>query len=181
MDNACEFLQHSEVVLRRQYHFKKSHSKSAFDMIQRIQSIYLFLAAAALGGQFLLPYASAPAGTVTDAAATFADGIFNLNDRLGMLINTGVAVVLAIIALFLFKNRAVQSRLTSLGMFASTILAVSLAMQFYFMINETGASMSNVQYQAGVGMPAISVLLLWLANRAIRKDEALVRSADRLR
>ena len=67
------------------------------------------------------------------------------------------------------------------GMFASAILAVSLAMQFYFMIHETGASMSNVQYQAGAGMPALSVLLLWLANRAIRKDEALVRSADRLR
>jgi hypothetical protein len=150
-------------------------------MIQRIQSIYLFLAAAVLGLQFLTPYASAPTGAISDAAATFSDGVFNLHDRLGMLINTGIAVVLALIALFLFKNRPVQSRITSFGMFASTILAVSLALEFYFLMNEVGASLSNIRYQAGVVLPALSVLLLWLANRAIRKDEALVRSSDRLR
>ena len=66
-------------------------------------------------------------------------------------------------------------------MFAATILAVTLATQFYFLMNEADPSISNIHYQAGVGMPALSVFLLWLANRAIRKDEALVRSSDRLR
>lgn len=150
-------------------------------MIQRIQSVYLFLAAAVLGLQFVLPYASAPAGSVTDAAATFSDGVFNLSDRLGMLINDVIAVILAVAAIFLYKNRMVQSRVTSIGMFTATILAGTLALQFYFLAHDAGPSMSNVQYQAGVGMPALSVLLLWLANRAIRKDEALVRSSDRLR
>ncbi len=149
-------------------------------MIQRIQSIYLFLAAAALGLQFVLPYAAAPAETV-GASATFADGVFNLGDRLGLLIGTSVAMALAIAAFFLFKNRPVQSRITSIGMFAATFVAVMLAVQFFFLTEEIGSSMTNVRYQAGVGMPAISVLLLWLANRAIRKDEALVRSSDRLR
>ena len=150
-------------------------------MVQRIQSIYLFLAATALGLQFVFPYAAAPAETVVDASATFADRVFNLSDRLGLLISSSLAIVLAVAAFMLFKNRPVQSRITSLGMFAATIVAVMLAAQFFFLMNETGPAMANVHYQAGVGMPAISVLLLWLANRAIRKDEALVRSSDRLR
>lgn len=148
-------------------------------MIQRIQSIYLFLAASVLGAQFVLPYASAPADTTT--AAALSDGVFNLNDSMVMLISSAVALGLSIAAFFLFKNRPVQSRITSLGIFASTILAVTLAVQFLTLIKEVGAAESNVQYQAGVAMPALSVLLLWLANRSIRKDEALVRSSDRLR
>jgi hypothetical protein len=36
-------------------------------------------------------------------------------------------------------------------------------------------------YQFGIFLPVISLLLLVLASRAIRKDEALVKSADRLR
>jgi heme/copper-type cytochrome/quinol oxidase subunit 4 len=149
-------------------------------MIQRIQSIYLILAATALGLQFVFPYAAAPA-EASGAFAAFADGVFNLGDRPGLLVSTGFAMTLAIAAFFLFKNRPVQSRITSIGMFAATIVAVMLAVQFFFMMDEMGPSMSNVRYQAGVGMPAVSVLLLWLANRAIRKDEALVRSSDRLR
>ena len=149
-------------------------------MIQRIQSIYLFLAASALGLQFVFPYASAPVDEMA-ASTTFSDGVFNLNDSIVMLVATAVALGLAVFAILLFKNRPVQSRITSLGMFASTILAVSLALQFFGLVKEVGAAMSNVQYQASVGMPALSVLLLWLANRSIRKDEALVRSSDRLR
>lgn len=150
-------------------------------MIQRIQTVYLLLAAAALGLQFALPYAAAPAGSVSDAAATFADGVFNLNDRRGLLINTIIAAVLTVAAVFLFKNRLAQSRVTSFGLFAAAILAVMLAAQFFFLANEAGRPLENMRYQAGVGLPAASALLLWLANRAIRRDEALVRSADRLR
>jgi hypothetical protein len=150
-------------------------------MLQRIQTIYLLVAAAALGLQFLLPYATVPAGTLYDASAAFADGVFDLRDRLEMLIISGIALFLVVSAIFSFKNRPFQSRLTSFGMFAAAILAVSLTMQCYSLVQEMGASMPNIHYQAGVAMPALSAFMLWLANRAIRKDEALVRSSDRLR
>ena len=139
------------------------------------------LAAVALGLQFVLPYATAPVNTVADAAGTFNDGVFNLNDRLGLLINAGLALALAIAAIFLFKNRPVQSRITTIAIFAATILAVSLATQCYFLIREVGAAVTNIHYQVGVALPAFAVLLMWVANRFIRKDEALVRSSDRLR
>jgi hypothetical protein len=34
----------------------------------------------------------------------------------------------------------------------------------------------NIHYQPGIALPALSVLLLWIANRFIRKDEELVKS-----
>jgi hypothetical protein len=150
-------------------------------MLQRIQTIYLLVAAAALGVQFLLPYATVPTGILPGVSPTFADGVFNLSDRLEMLIISGIAFSLVLFAIFSFKNRPFQSRLTSFGMFAAALLAVSLTMQFYSLVQELGASMSIIQYKAGVFMPALSAFMLWLANRAIRKDEALVRSSDRLR
>ncbi|MEZ4927399.1 MAG: DUF4293 domain-containing protein [Saprospiraceae bacterium] len=148
-------------------------------MIQRIQSIYLILAVAALGLQFVFPFASSPESMST--ATAMADGVFNLNDSMILLISTGVALALAVFAVFLFKNRPVQSRITSLGMFASTILAVALAVQYILLLQQMGPSSTSMHLQAGIGMPALSVFMLWLANRAIRKDEALVRSSDRLR
>lgn len=150
-------------------------------MIQRIQTVYLFLAALGLGSQFFLPYAAAPAGSVTDAAATFSDGVFDLKDRTGLLVSTAIAAILAAAAIFLFKNRSLQSRVTSIGSFATALLAILLAAQFFFLMKETGAQMNGVRYQAGLAMPAVAAVLLWLANRNIRKDESLVRSMDRLR
>ncbi|MBL7827439.1 MAG: DUF4293 domain-containing protein [Saprospiraceae bacterium] len=150
-------------------------------MIQRIQTVFLLLAVATLGLQFLFPYASAPSTAVTDEAGTFSDGVFNLHDRLNFLVNTIAALILALAAVFLFKNRPLQSKITSIGIFVATILAISLAVQSYMLIQDAGPAMTNIHYQPGIAMPALSVLLLWIANRFIRKDEALVRSSDRLR
>ncbi len=39
----------------------------------------------------------------------------------------------------------------------------------------------EVSYGPGIFFPIISLLFILLANRAIRKDENLVRAADRIR
>ena len=146
-------------------------------MIQRIQTVLLLLAAVLLGLQFIFPYAEAASGL----SGSFGDGVFSVNDRAGLQINTGLAFALAVIAVFLYKNRPAQSRITTLAIFASTILAVSVATQCFILIREAGSEVTNIHYQPGIALPALSVLLLWIANRFIRKDEELVRSSDRLR
>lgn len=146
-------------------------------MIQRIQTVLLFLAAVLLGLQFVFPYAEAASGI----SGSLADGLFSVNDRAGLQINTGLALALAVIAIFLYKNRPAQSRITTLAIFAGTILAVSVATQCFILIREAGSDVVNIHYRPGIALPAISVLLLWIANRFIRKDEELVRSSDRLR
>jgi hypothetical protein len=146
-------------------------------MIQRIQTVLLFLAAILLGLQFIFPYASAAQGL----SGSLDDGVFGVNDRMGLQINTGLALALAIIAIFLYKNRPAQSRITTLAIFAGTVLAVSVAAQCFILIREAGSEVVNIHYQPGIALPALSVLLLWIANRFIRKDEELVKSSDRLR
>lgn len=146
-------------------------------MIQRIQTVLLFLAAILLGLQFVFPYAEAAPGL----SGSLGDGVFSVNDRMGLQINTGLALALAIIAIFLYKNRPAQSRITTLAIFASTVLAVSVATQCFILIREAGSEVVNIHYQPGIALPALSVLLLWIANRFIRKDEELVKSSDRLR
>ncbi|MEZ4892454.1 MAG: DUF4293 family protein [Saprospiraceae bacterium] len=136
-------------------------------MIQRIQSIYLILAVAALGLQFVFPFASSPESMST--ATAMADGVFNLNDSMILLISTGVALALAVFAVFLFKNRPVQSRITSLGMFASTILAVALAVQYIYCYNKWAQAVQACTFKPVSACLALSVFMLWLANRAIRK------------
>ena len=61
-------------------------------MIQRIQSIFLFLAAAALLGLFGLPFASTEEPVT--ASALFADQKYNILDHTAISVLFGLAAVL---------------------------------------------------------------------------------------
>ena len=50
----------------------------------------------------------------------------------------------------------------------------------YRLLNLPGA-FENAEKGIGLILPVISIVLLVLANKAIKKDEALVKSVDRLR
>lgn len=149
-------------------------------MIQRIQTIYLFLGLGALGGQFGLPYAAADAGSPALADAAFADGAYNVFDqRYTLLALTGIALLTALVAIFLFKNRQNQARLVWVGAISAVVLTVAVLLHFFFMRSETG--LGGVEYRAGVGLPVLATVFMLLARRAIRSDDKLVRSMDRLR
>jgi membrane protease YdiL (CAAX protease family) len=136
-------------------------------MIQRIQSIYMLLVAAIAGGL-----------TFIFGLYTTIEGveIFAKDDPLyiGLFM---ASAILALITIFLFKNRKLQFvlnrfniifNLTLLGVFVYRMLTLS---------GETEVSEKGI----GIIIPIISIVLLVLANRAIKKDEDLVKSVDRLR
>jgi hypothetical protein len=88
------------------------------------------------------------------------------------------AATLCIIEIGKFENRMLQLKLgllNSLLMAGTMASAVILAMQ----------TMQGAQVQGGYGyalyMPAVAMVCNTVANRFIRKDEKLVRDADRLR
>ncbi|WP_431472715.1 DUF4293 domain-containing protein [Nonlabens sp. SCSIO 43208] len=136
-------------------------------MIQRIQSIYLILAALVSG---VLVW-------VVDAYLN-GDG----NEFLGVddSVYFGtfmVSAVLSIFAIFLFKNRQLQFVINRLNILINLIL---LGVFVYRALTWSGGTAVS---EKGLGMflPVLSIVLLALANKAIRKDEQLVKSADRLR
>lgn len=87
--------------------------------------------------------------------------------------------ILSITTIFFFKYRPRQIQFLTVGIFLNILLIVLI---FFFYINRI-EKMTEIRaaYEFGIFLPLISLLFLVLANRFIRKDEGLVRSADRLR
>jgi len=151
-------------------------------MIQRIQSIYLFLAAAAMGSSVFFPLATA-SGEATALAATgdnfFADGIYWAKEFPGWL---GLIFLIAgaVITIFLYKNRPRQMQLTGGIAFVALLLVVAFAALGYYYAQRLPEG-TDAHLALGSAFPIVAVPLLILAYRAIKKDEELVRSSDRLR
>jgi len=136
-------------------------------MIQRIQSIFL-LVVALLGG--LLP--------IWMNLWLNAEGneVFAQTEMVAMIFFY-LSVALAIIAILLFKNRQNQFVINRLNMILNLFL---LGFFVYRSLNLSGETLVS---EKGIGMliPVFSIVFLVLANRAIKKDEDLVKSVDRLR
>ena len=115
----------------------------------------------------------------------------------GKWILTVVAILVCAIALasiFFFKNRVLQMRIVA---FAFLFNVVLIFLIFFWAINGTGGNggyLSALQSTGLMGSDCttnmltpgtiasiVSVVLLFLAQRAIKKDEMKVRAADRLR
>lgn len=136
-------------------------------MLQRIQTIYLFLAALVSAGLiFVFGIWENQAGETVYA-----------QDNLLVFALFLASAVISMVTIFLFKNRKLQFVLCRLNIILNLIL---LGLFVYWALNISGES--NIS-EKGIGMliPIISIVFLVLANKAIKKDEALVKSVDRLR
>ncbi len=136
-------------------------------MLQRIQTIYLLLAAGASAGlSMFLSYAM----DINGLALYVKDDTFLLGMFMG-------SAILSLVAIFLFKNRKLQFVLGRINIILNFIL---LGVFVYWSLTVSGETKIS---EKGIGMliPIISIVLLVMANKAIKKDENLVKSVDRLR
>ena len=136
-------------------------------MIQRLQTLYLFLAAVISGGLIFVFYL----WINNEGAKVFALDNYTY---LGMFLGSSL---LSLISIFRFKNRQSQFVLGRLNIILNFVL---LGVIVYQSLNLSGEI--NVS-EKGIGMllPVFSIVCLALANKAIKKDEDLVKSVDRLR
>ena len=146
-------------------------------MLQRLQSIFLALAGASLFGTFGLPFAETTAPV--SASELFADTEYTVQDNIGLIIIFALAGLLAIGGVFLFRNRPLQIRV-SIFAFIATLIGLILGAVF-FMQDSVRLGDAAVDDGFGIYLPVLGGALLLFAIRYIRKDEKLVRSADRLR
>lgn len=146
-------------------------------MIQRIQSIFLLLAAV---GSFTLlgvPFATTPTAVAT--SSLFADQAYNLSDSIALLLFFVVAGALSVAAIFLFKNRKVQTTIARVS-FVANLIGLIFGI-ILFLQDSAQWEGNNVNDGFGLYLPILSCVFLLLALRYIGKDEKLVRSQDRLR
>jgi hypothetical protein len=136
-------------------------------MIQRIQTVYLILVALVTGG---LPF-YVSLWTETEGNPVYAANMMWL--QVVFLVSSA----LALMTVFLFKNRKNQFVLNRLNIILNLFLLGFFVYRSLSLSGETSVS------EKGIGMliPVFSIVFLVLANRAIKKDEDLVKSVDRLR
>ena len=136
-------------------------------MLQRIQTIYLFIAAL-IGGVliFFIPLWENPAGEPVYAVDVFT--------ALAMFVGSAL---LSLISIFMFKNRKLQFVLGRLNIILNFFL---LGVFVYWSLSLPG-EMEISEKGIGMFLPIVSIVFLVLANKAIKKDEDLVKSVDRLR
>ena len=143
------------------------------EMIQRIQSIYLLLVVILSGGLiFVFPILEGVDNKIF-ALDLFSDTAM-INKSLPILFL--LSAVLALYTIFSFKDR---KRQFVLGRFIILINLILLGLLIYLSLNLPGEDASK----KGIGMflPVLAILFSVLANKAIKKDEDLVKSVDRLR
>jgi glucan phosphoethanolaminetransferase (alkaline phosphatase superfamily) len=162
-------------------------------MIQRIQSVYLLLIV--ICQSLLFATALATFSSYETSFNLSLMGFYKLSSAGNeMLINSYALMAVNILVIlfsafliFRYKNRKQQIKLAAFNfllicgfivlMFYSFDNAKSLLDNSY---NTQGAELSTT-YGIGMILPILSLIFNFLALKGIRKDEELVRSADRIR
>ncbi len=154
-------------------------------MIQRIQTIFLLLASAFLLAMFLLPLAELVTGDGVNAKFIYRGFVFEEGSNKEAIHNFSVAIlllvnmILSFFSIFLYKRRILQIRVNVFNM----LLMIGLVVLIYFSISKFTASWDDaiIHYKMTISFPIASIILSFLAIRAIGKDEALIRSTNRIR
>ncbi|SMP06801.1 DUF4293 family protein [Chryseobacterium profundimaris] len=129
-------------------------------MIQRIQTIWIFLAV--LAAVFLF---------ITGQDVLISEGIPMLDAACVIL------VLIGLLSVFSYKNRKRQILLNNISIIINALLVGIL---IYWLLNLSG----GIQFpEKGIEpiFPLIAIVCLFIANVYIKKDERLVKSVDRLR
>ncbi|MFV8326369.1 DUF4293 domain-containing protein [Flavobacterium sp. ZS1P14] len=137
-------------------------------MIQRIQTIYLFLAFVVTG---ILPF-FIPLWTMNNGT----DFLF-MQDQVYVIL-FGLSTTLTLLGIISYKKRQNQFVIGRLNIILNLIL---LGLFVYRSLNLSGETVAVSEKGIGMFLPVVAIVLLVLANKAIKKDEDLVKSVDRLR
>jgi hypothetical protein len=143
-------------------------------MIQRIQTIYLLLASLVSGGLIFVFNLWNTIKEKIFVVDLFSEDVIILKVIPFMFI---MSAFLSIATIFLFKNRKLQF---VTGRIIILINLFLLGLLIYLSLNLSGEALVS---EKGIGMflPILVILLIVFANKAIKKDEDLVKSVDRLR
>jgi len=159
-------------------------------MIQRVQSLFLLCAAVCFGVACLVPIGTIDVGGINCVYSPW----FLIQDNLTAVIQETyyiglLMVILAVtsfVAIFFYKNRALQSKICMAALFIGIVLMVLMVYVYPDVVFAKKFGVARIQYYGNGYFPwvllsFISLACLYLANRFIIKDEKRVRAADRLR
>ena len=145
--------------------------------IQRIQSVYLFLAAVAMAVFTFLPVFSwmnedglLTVGALTTCGVTHAMPLLLCLDVL--------IVVMLLITLFKYRNLSFQLKLCKVNLLLIVTLLVTIGIIFYWQMKQ---AVNGPQWGWGVALPYVAIVLVLLAHKGIKHDKKLLSDSERIR
>ena len=180
-------------------------------MIQRIQTLWLALSALCMALCFITPaakytYFDANLNQTTRAQLELLpkenpamldqiaarESVVDFSQKAShfptwpLIVEALVVIVFAVVSIFLFKNRVRQGNFVMVGFLVNLSY---IFMLFFWAVDDYAYAVKgymhlrdlSVTWALGAYLPIASLAFLFLASRAIRKDEEKVRAADRLR
>ena len=164
-------------------------NQKSYAMIQRIQSVFLLVAAIVTVILLFIPI-----GDIYTAEAQYTFTCFNVHlpqpdgsvvmSTLYIALTLIVSACISIYAIFKYKDRMKQTRVVSLNMLVFLIAVMMMIWLFPDFIFQRKGLMQEgdvFRFNYWIMIFVIPPVCMFLANTFIRKDERLVRSADRLR
>lgn len=138
-------------------------------MIQRIQTLWLFLATITSVFIWVLPVFS------DDSQNLF----FNVDSSLFLMIAVFASALVSLACIFFYKKRSTQKQLIVFNF----CLAISIIFLEYYEVSNFKTQMGILQghWQLSAILPFFIITFLVFAYRGIRKDEKLLDSANRMR
>jgi len=138
-------------------------------MIQRIQSVWLLLASACAFLSLKMPFY---VGTNKDNVASYK--LMGTENFYLMLLTIAIGV-LALINIFLYKNRKLQIRLSVLG------IMLELLLIFLYILEVRTFLAGSGTYALTALLHSLVVFFFFFAIRGISKDAKVIRDSNRLR
>lgn len=137
-------------------------------MIQRIQTVWLFLATVVVAITLYFPIFK-----LADGSAV------GLQDKYIGILLVAASSILSLFTLFSYKKRNTQLKMIWLN------VLVVLALLIFMFLSIDGARTAlpteGGAYQLGAFIPVVALIFLFLARAGIRKDIKLLKAYDRLR
>ena len=137
-------------------------------MLQRIQTVYLIIAFVIMG---VLPFVF-PLWKLADGKE------FYFMESMVYSAMFGLSATLSLLGILSYKKRQHQFVVDRLNIILNLIL---LGLFVYRSLTVSGEALAVSEKGIGMFLPIASIVFLVLANKAIKKDEDLVKSVDRLR
>ena len=150
-------------------------------MLQRIQTIYLLIVTLLVGSMFFYPYAELLGEEkqiyVFNFNGLFLDGII-YHHTVTPVILLSLIVLISFCSIFLYKKRILQMRISFINLL---LMLGYIGLNYYYIKSFSNQLSGVISYTIIVVFPLVAAILIYLAIRAIGKDEALVRSLNRIR
>jgi len=152
-------------------------------MIQRIQTLFLLLALICMAIFYFVPFGSLEMQAET-GLIDVPMGLYGVDygeeyySTLPLLILLSFVVLTLLVTILMYRHRVLQIRICIFNL----ILALGCSgLAFFFLYQASEKFATNYHTSILVVLPVVSAIFIALAIRGIAKDEALIRSIDRIR